>query len=124
MADWADRFFVQWQAAWGTGTEAVLEYVTDDIEYWDPTLPEPIHGRDAYAAHCDNLFTAFTECEWSMREPVICEGDRVTEPGDGVVGDRPQAGGDGVGVVDAVVDRRGGQLGQRLVEWCIGNNDR
>ena len=32
--------------------------------------------------------------------------------GDGVVGDRPQAGGDGVGVVDAVVDRRGGQLGQ------------
>ena len=80
MADWADRFFVQWQAAWGTGTEAVLEYVTDDIEYWDPTLPEPIHGRDAYAAHCDNFFTAFTECEWSMREPVICEGDRVTEP--------------------------------------------
>ena len=80
MANWADEFFVDWQRAWGTGTEAVLEYVTDDIEYWDVTLPEPIHGRDAYAKHCDNFFTAFTECEWSMREPVICEGDRVTEP--------------------------------------------
>ncbi|MDQ5894800.1 MAG: hypothetical protein QG596_1061 [Actinomycetota bacterium] len=80
MATWADDFFVDWQRAWGTGTEAVLEYVSDDIEYWDVTLPEPIHGRDAYAKHCDNFFSAFTECEWSMREPVICEGDRVTEP--------------------------------------------
>ena len=33
MTDWADEFFVKWQRAWGTGTEAVLEYVTDDIEY-------------------------------------------------------------------------------------------
>ena len=80
MADWADDFFVEWQRAWGTGTEAVLEFVTDDIEYWDVTLPEPIRGREAYAGHCDNFFTAFTECEWSLREPVICEGDRVTEP--------------------------------------------
>ena len=80
MADWADDFFVEWQRAWGTGTEAVLEFVTDDIEYWDVTLPEPIRGREAYAGHCDSFFTAFTECEWSLREPVICEGDRVTEP--------------------------------------------
>jgi steroid delta-isomerase-like uncharacterized protein len=77
---WADEFFRKWQEAWGTGTEAVLEYVTDDIEYWDVTLPEPIHGIDAYAAHCDNFFTAFPNGTWSMREPVICEGNRVTEP--------------------------------------------
>ena len=80
MSDWADSFFRDWQAAWNTGTEAVLEYVTDDIEYWDVTLAEPIHGRDAYAEYCDGFFAAFTECNWTMREPVIHEGDRVTEP--------------------------------------------
>ena len=80
MERWADEFFVKWQKAWGTGTEAVLEYVTDDIEYWDVTLPEPIHGRDAYAQHCDNFFTAFTECVWTMREPELVDGDRVAEP--------------------------------------------
>jgi steroid delta-isomerase-like uncharacterized protein len=80
MGNWAEEFFEVWQQTWGTGTEAVLEHVTDDIEYWDVTLPEPIHGRDAYARHCDSFFTAFTECEWSMREPVIVDGNRVTEP--------------------------------------------
>jgi hypothetical protein len=38
---WADDFFVTWQAAWATSTEAVLEHVTDDIEYWDVTLAQP-----------------------------------------------------------------------------------
>lgn len=80
VGKWADEFFVDWQAAWNSGTAEVLEYVTDDIEYWDVTLPEPIHGRDEYAAHCDRFFAAFTELNWTMREPVIHEGDRVTEP--------------------------------------------
>jgi steroid delta-isomerase-like uncharacterized protein len=80
VSDWADGFFREWQRAWNTGTEAVLEYVTDDIEYWDVTLAEPIHGREAYAEHCDRFFTAFSECDWTMREPVIHEGDRVAEP--------------------------------------------
>ena len=75
-----DGFFEEWQRAWGSGTDAVLEHVTDDIEYWDVTLLEPIHGREAYAQHCDNFFTAFTECSWSLREPVLQDGDRVTEP--------------------------------------------
>ena len=80
MGDWADGFFRDWQAAWNTGTDAVLEYVTDDIEYWDVTLAEPIQGREAYAGHCDGFFAAFSELDWSMREPVIHEGDRVAEP--------------------------------------------
>jgi len=82
MTKWADDFFVDWQKAWNTGTEAVLEYVTDDIEYWDVTLDEPLRGIQEYAQHCDRFFTAFTECDWTMREPVIHEPktDRVTEP--------------------------------------------
>lgn len=80
MGDWADGFFRDWQAAWNTGTDAVLEYVTDDIEYWDVTLAEPIQGVEAYASHCNGFFTAFTELDWTMREPVIHEGDRVAEP--------------------------------------------
>jgi steroid delta-isomerase-like uncharacterized protein len=80
MGDWADEFFRDWQKAWNTGTEAVLEYVTDDIEYWDVTLEQPIRGRDAYRTYCDGFFAAFTELDWTMREPVIHEGDRVAEP--------------------------------------------
>lgn len=80
MSTWADDFFRDWQKAWNTGTAEVLEHVTDDIEYWDVTLPEPIRGRAAYAEHCDHFFAAFTELEWTMREPVVHEGDRVAEP--------------------------------------------
>ncbi len=80
MADWADSFFTTWQRAWSTSTEAVLEHVTDDVEYWDPTLTEPLRGRDAYARHVDGFFTAFTEIAWSLREPVVAEGDLVAEP--------------------------------------------
>jgi len=80
MGEWADEFFRDWQKAWNTGTEAVLEYVTDDIEYWDVTLEQPIRGRDAYATYCDGFFAAFTELDWTMREPVIHEGERVAEP--------------------------------------------
>ncbi|MGA7396551.1 MAG: ester cyclase [Solirubrobacterales bacterium] len=82
MSEWADGFFKEWQEAWNTGTEAVLELVTDDIEYWDVTLDQPLRGIQEYAGHCDNFFAAFSECQWSMREPVIHEPetDRVTEP--------------------------------------------
>ncbi len=80
MADWADSFFETWQRAWETGPEAVLAHVTDDVEYWDPTLTEPLRGRDAYARHVEGFFTAFTEITWSLREPVLADGDRVAEP--------------------------------------------
>ena len=78
--NWADEFFAVWQRAWATGTEAVLEHVTDDIEYWDVTLAEPLRGRDAFSTYVDGFFRAFSEIEWTMREPVIPAGDRVAEP--------------------------------------------
>ena len=80
MSEWSDEFFRVWQKAWNTGTDAVLEYVTDDIEYWDVTLAEPIRGKARYADYCDGFFAAFSELNFTMREPVIHEGDRVAEP--------------------------------------------
>jgi len=80
MGDWADRFFEDWQQAWSTDTDAVMEHVTEDIEYWDATLPEPIHGAEGYREYVDGFFRAFSEIEWSLREPLIEEGDRVAEP--------------------------------------------
>ncbi len=77
---WADDFFATWQRAWETGTDEVMRHVSDDITYWDVTLPEPIRGTEAYRAFVDGFFAAFTEIEWSLREPVIAEGERVTEP--------------------------------------------
>jgi steroid delta-isomerase-like uncharacterized protein len=79
MSKWAEEFFSEWQKAWSTGTAEVLEHVTEDIEYWDVTLAEPIRGKEAYARYCDAFFEAFTG-EFSKREPLIHEGDRVTEP--------------------------------------------
>ena len=67
MSEWADEFFRNWQIAWNTGTAEVLAYVTDDIEYWDVTLEQPIRGREAYAKHCDGFFAAFSQLDWSMR---------------------------------------------------------
>ena len=78
---WADAFFDTWQRAWESGDpEQVLVHVTDDIEYWDPTLPAPLHGRAAYRGHVAAFFAAFTEIRWSLREPVLAAGDRVAEP--------------------------------------------
>jgi len=76
----ADTFFSDWQQAWSTDTAAVMAHVTDDVEYWDATLPEPIRGAPAYADYVEGFFTAFSEIEWSLREPVIEEGGRVAEP--------------------------------------------
>ena len=80
MGAWADDFFAEWQRAWSTSTDAVMEHVTEDIEYWDVTLAEPLRGTAAYRTYVDGFFTAFTDIEWSLREPVIEEGDRVAEP--------------------------------------------
>ncbi len=82
MSEWADEFFRVWQQAWTTGTEAVLEHVTDDIEFWDVTLSEPLRGIQAYAEHCDNFFAAFSEIIWWEREPVLHEPgtNRAAEP--------------------------------------------
>jgi len=80
MGGWADGFFSEWQQAWSTETSAVMAHVTDDIEYWDATLAEPIRGATAYSDYVDGFFAAFSEIEWSLREPVIQEGERVAEP--------------------------------------------
>jgi steroid delta-isomerase-like uncharacterized protein len=80
VAAWADEFFAEWQRAWSTGTDAVMEHVTDDVEYWDVTLSDPIRGREDFCRFVDGFFAAFTEIEWSLREPVVAEGNRVAEP--------------------------------------------
>ncbi len=80
MGEWADEFFRDWQRAWSAGSDEVLGHVADDIEYWDVTLAEPIRGIEAYEEYVDGFFRAFSEIEWSLREPVIAEGERVTEP--------------------------------------------
>jgi steroid delta-isomerase-like uncharacterized protein len=80
VSTWADEFFVTWQDAWETGAGEVLQYVTEDIEYWDVTLDKPLRGIEEYGQYVEGFFEAFTEIRWSLREPVIAEGDRVTEP--------------------------------------------
>lgn len=80
MGTEADAFFDRWQQAWGEGTDAVMEHVTDDVEYWDVTLTEPLRGKEQYRGYVDGFFAAFSEIQWSLREPVIAEGSRVTEP--------------------------------------------
>lgn len=67
----ADDFFVVGQKTRQTGTEAVLEHVTDDIDGRDVTLNAPLHGRRAYAGCVDGFCAAVTQPRWTPREPVI-----------------------------------------------------
>ena len=71
MSEWSDFFFKQWREAWNTRTEDIMDLVTDDIEYWDPTLAEPITNIQDYAVRLDRFFSTISEASWTLRSPVI-----------------------------------------------------
>ena len=50
-----------------------MDLVTDDIEYWDPTLAAPVTNIQDYAVRLDRFFTAISDARWTQRAPVIIE---------------------------------------------------
>jgi steroid delta-isomerase-like uncharacterized protein len=68
---WSDEFFEKWRRAWNTSTEDVMDLVTDDIEYWDPTLLEPVTNIQDYACRLDRFFGSISEPLWIPAGPVI-----------------------------------------------------
>jgi steroid delta-isomerase-like uncharacterized protein len=61
----------------GSGNFAVLdELVADDYISHDPTLPEPIRGRDAYRAHIASLRAGLADLQVRVDDQVA-DGDTV-----------------------------------------------
>jgi steroid delta-isomerase-like uncharacterized protein len=54
----AARMLEAWNAH---DVEAILENVHPDIVWTNPTLPEPVHGKDAVRKELKNNFTAFPD---------------------------------------------------------------
>lgn len=73
MSEWSDEFFEKWRNAWNTRTEDVMDLVTDDIEYWDPTLMGPITNIQDYAVRLDRFFEAMSDARWRHSFPPIYE---------------------------------------------------
>jgi|GEM_PF-885765 len=73
MSEWSDEFFVKWRAAWNTSTEDIMDLVTDDIEYWDPTLASPVTNIQDYAVRLDRFFNSMSDANWTLRDSVIFE---------------------------------------------------
>jgi steroid delta-isomerase-like uncharacterized protein len=48
--------------AWNThDIEAILEHLDPDVVWTDPTLPEPVRGKEAVRKELKNTFTAFPD---------------------------------------------------------------
>ncbi|MGN6575680.1 MAG: ester cyclase [Nocardioides sp.] len=48
--------------AWNThDIEAIVEHLHAEVVWTDPTLPEPVHGKDAVRKELKNNFTAFPD---------------------------------------------------------------
>ena len=57
-----DALFDGWERAWSGRDPAGFEPVcAPDVHYEDPTLPAPLAGRAALAAHAARLWTAFPD---------------------------------------------------------------
>lgn len=50
-----------------------MDLVTDDIEYWDPTLARPVTNIQDYAVRLDRFFNSISDVSWTQRDSVIFE---------------------------------------------------
>ena len=58
MRSLADDVLEAWNAH---DVDEILEYFTDDVLWAEPTLEEPIRGKEAVAAHLKDTFQAFPD---------------------------------------------------------------
>jgi steroid delta-isomerase-like uncharacterized protein len=72
VADWAARYSDAWNAGDGA---AVAALCTEDVSWFDPGLPETVHGRDAVRRFVEQTHRAFS-------------GFRVEELGPPLISDR------------------------------------
>ena len=60
-----------------TGDEAIgKEIISDDVVFYAPTSPEPMHGFSAYTGVLDMMRGAMPDVQWNVEE-IIAEADKV-----------------------------------------------
>jgi steroid delta-isomerase-like uncharacterized protein len=69
VEDWLDRFLRAWNAH---DTDAVVALCAEDVVWSDPSMSEPLQGRDRARRFIDSTFTAFPDFQVSdLRAPCL-----------------------------------------------------
>ena len=74
------EFTQRYQAAWnGRDASAMDALVTDDVEWIDPALPEPLHGPAAVRGFMEDSWRAFPDLRFDEPDPpfLVENGDEV-----------------------------------------------
>lgn len=64
----AERFYAALNAH---DSKKVGEQLTEDVNYWEANLPEPIHGRRAVEEHFEQNWKAFPETSMQVVNRVV-----------------------------------------------------
>jgi steroid delta-isomerase-like uncharacterized protein len=70
-------------AAWNSqDLSTFLQFLSDDVEWSDPAMPEPTKGRDAVRKFAETVLAAFPDFAYQIRPPVCVatDGTRVAVP--------------------------------------------
>lgn len=60
-----------------TGDEALgKSIISDEVTFYAPTSPEPMHGFEAYTGVLDMMRGAMPDVQWKVEE-IIAEGDKI-----------------------------------------------
>ena len=74
------EFTQRYEAAWnGRDSSAIEALVTDDVSWFDPALPETIHGPAAVRRFMEDSWRAFPDLRFSEPDPPfrVEQGDKV-----------------------------------------------
>ena len=74
------QFTQAYEAAWnGYDSSAIEPLLTEDIEWYDPALPEPIRGVAAVRQFMEDSWRAFPDLRFSEPDPsfLVEQGDKV-----------------------------------------------
>jgi steroid delta-isomerase-like uncharacterized protein len=74
MQDWAARYLDAWNAG---DAEAIAATCTEDVTWYDPALPETVHGRAAVRTFVEQTFRAFPDFHVDEATPPLLS---ATEP--------------------------------------------
>ncbi|MFQ5553498.1 MAG: ester cyclase [Thermoplasmata archaeon] len=81
MKNWeelSDGFLAALQAQ---DENKAVEYLTDDVNYWEANMQEPIHGVEAVKDHFRQNWGSFTETQFKVVNRIV-SGDWGTDEGE------------------------------------------
>lgn len=81
-ADFVRSFVQRWVDAWnGHDADTIVSLCAEDVVWDDPSLPEPVQGRDAVRKYVGDVWTTFPDLTFTLPEPplVAVDGPRAAQ---------------------------------------------